>query len=449
MTPVELQNWLLEEGIRFELRHVAQLTAVTEMDNFEPSFDTALLTTQIDWDRLLLAGSILARSEQRRHEEAALRIATGALVVSEDVTTRDAAAILLSKLGNHRTVQLGEVRNCLLPDLDNRLGVTLRVEAQRRRLDNSVLVHSTGEQLPVNGFQRAFWAKANNDETWLSASAPTASGKTFLVLRWLLDAVERGFARVTIYLAPTRALVSEVERRLGDALGNDSNTEVTSLPLREKYLSAMTVGKRTVFVLTQERIHLLANALDEDITVDLLIVDEAHKIGDNQRGVVLQDSVERLARANPAMKAVFVSPATQNPEELLADVPKGMLGLAIASDSPTILQNLILAEQVVRKPKEWSLKLRLEGDLVDLGVLKLQSKPMGFRKRLAFIAAAVGKRGGTLVYANGAAEAEAVALLICQLVEVESEPDQDRSDLADLISACQKMDICLNPKNKW
>ena len=189
-------------------------------------------------------------------------------------------------------------------------------------------------------------------------------------------------------------------------------------------------------MLTQERVHLLLNALDEQITVDLLVVDEAHKIGDNQRGVVLQDAVERLTRSNPTMRAVFVSPATQNPEELLTDVPEGTSRLAITSDSPTILQNLIFAEQVPRKPKEWALKLRLEEDVIELGILKLKSKPMGLRKRLAFIAAAAGKRGGTLVYANGAAEAEEIALLISQLVEEEAKPDEDLVDLGDLIRRC-------------
>ena len=436
MTPTELHNWLLEEGIHFDLRRVSQLTAATEIDNLQPAVDAGSLATEIDWDRLLLAGSILARSEQRRHQEAALRIATGAFVISEDMATTDAAAVLLGKLANHRAVELGEFRDRLKPELNDRLGLTLRIEAQRRKLENSVLVHSTGEQLSVNSFQRKFWSEANNGDTWLSASAPTASGKTFLVSKWLVDAIERGLARVVIYLAPTRALVSEVESSLSDALTSDSNIEVTSLPLRKKYLLAMTAGKKTVFVLTQERVHLLANALDKPIMVDLLVVDEAHKIGDNQRGVVLQDAVERLARANPVMRAVFVSPATHNPEELLTDVPEGTSRLAIKSDSPTILQNVIFAEQVPRKPKEWALRLRLEEDLIELGILKLKSRPLGLRKRLAFIAAAVGQRGGTLVYANGAAEAEEIALLISQLVENEAEHDEGLRDLADLIRGC-------------
>ena len=211
---------------------------------------------------------------------------------------------------------------------------------------------------------------------------------------------------------------------------------MTYLPLAEKYTSAILGGSKVVFVLTQERFHLLANALHDDLVVDLLVVDEAHKIGDNQRGVVLQDAIERMMRLNPALRAVFVSPATQNPDELLSDAPEGVERKFVENDTPTVLQNVIFAEQLPRKPKEWNLQLRSGEDLLDLGTLSLRSKPMGVRKQLAFIAAAVGQRGGTLIYANGAAEAEELAHLISQLMDEVEDESKELSDLADLIRKC-------------
>ncbi|XUJ36355.1 hypothetical protein ACQ5SK_15835 [Bradyrhizobium japonicum] len=53
------------------------------------------------------------------------------------------------------------------------------------------------------------------------------------------------------------------------------------------------------------------------------------------------------------------------------------------------------------------------------------------KKRLAFIAAAAGERGGTLVYANRASDSEDIADLISQLIpEVPSDPEL--LELADL-----------------
>ena len=430
MKETELFDWLAREALQIDIAKLTQLTVATEITNLEESFECDNPQEEFNWQELLLAGSLLARSDQREHQEAALRVATAAVTLETANDVRDAGAILLEKLSNHRSVELAQKRNRVAPDLEGRLGVAMRLEANRRRFEDSILLESSGEWISVNDFQRDLWKGASSGANWLSASAPTASGKTFLVLQWLLDHLRTSETRVAVYLAPTRALVSEIELNLKDLCRSRVGIEISSLPLTEAYFSAITGDKKAVFVFTQERLHLLANLLGENLTVDLLIVDEAHKIGDNQRGVILQDAVERVSRANPAMKVVFVSPSTQNPGELLEDAPEGATKSSVNSDMPTVLQNVILAEQAPRKPKNWNLDLVRGDSPIRLGTLKLANKPAGLRKRLAFIAAAAGGRGGTLVYCNGAAEE--VALLISQLEGSTKTDDQELLDLADL-----------------
>lgn len=443
MSLADLQLWLLQEGIREDIDLITRLTVRDELDNLVP--DSAVPpSVNIDWPRLLLAGSILARSEERASQESALRIGTAAIVLSKSTAYKDAGAVLLSKLSNFRAIKLAIDRGLLEPDLEGRLGIALRIEAQRREMDRSVLVQSSGSWLQVNEFQRRFWSSASG-KRWLSASAPTASGKTFLVLQWLIDQLHAGDTRVAVYLAPTRALVSEIENSLKELVGEIEPIEVSSLPLRDKYETARSGGARLVLVFTQERLHLLANILADNFTVDLLIVDEAHKIGDNQRGVILQDAVERLTRANPKLKAVFISPATKNPEELLSDAPEGVETIAVDSDASTVLQNLIVATQVPRKSKLWALTLRQHGSTLPIGILQLASAPAGLKKRLAFIAAAIGQRGGTLVYANGAGEAEEIADLISQLLPKTSAIDVELSQLAELARKGVHKDFRLAP----
>lgn len=443
MSLADLQSWLLQEGIRDDLDAITRLTVRMELDNLTaaPSVQCA---AAIDWPKLLLAGSILARSEQRNDQEAALRIATAAISLTDEQALKDAGAVLLGKLSNFRAIELATDRNLLAADLDGRLGVALRLEVQRRVMDRSILVQSSGVWLQVNDFQQRFWTNATG-ERWLSASAPTASGKTFLVLQWLIDQVIAGETRVAVYLAPTRALVSEIEANLKGLLGKAELIEVSSLPLPDKYKAARTGGARVILVFTQERLHLLANALSDAFLIDLLIVDEAHKIGDNQRGVILQDAIERATRVNPKLKAVFISPATQNPEELLTDAPQGVQTITVDSDTPTVLQNLIVATQAPRQSKRWNLTLRQQGSTLSVGTLQLASTPEGLKKRLAFIAAAVGERGGTLVYTNGAGEAEAVADLISQLLPKRGSIDSELSQLAELARKGVHHDFRLAP----
>jgi hypothetical protein len=386
MSIATLQSWLLEEGIKADLDEVTRMTVRQEIANLatDSSNRTA---SDIDWSRLLFAGSILARSNERSHQEASLRIATAAISLPNPPTIRDAGAILLSKLSNFRAVTLANGRELIADDLDGRLGLALRLEAQKRELEQSVLVKSSGEWLQVNDFQQKFWNSADG-KSWLSASAPTASGKTFLVLQWLIDELLSGETRVAVYLAPTRALVSEIESNLNALLGESAPISISSLPLRDKYVAARASGERLILVFTQERLHLLANVLGEALAIDLLVVDEAHKIGDNQRGVILQDAIERATLGNSRLKAVFISPATQNPEELLADAPEGMKQIAVDSDAPTVLQNVIAATQAPGRPKLWQLAVMQKEGSLPFGVLQLASTPQTVKKRLAFIAAA-------------------------------------------------------------
>ncbi|WBS02027.1 DEAD/DEAH box helicase [Pseudoduganella sp. SL102] len=442
MSLVTLQSWLLQEGIRGDLDLITRLVVREELDNLLS--EETVATDKVDWPNLLLAGSILARSEDRIYQEAALRISTAAIVLSTHQKYKDAGAVLLSKLSNFRAITLASNRGLIEPDIEGRLGIAQRIEAQRREMDRSILIQSSGSWLQVNDFQRRFWTD-DTGECWLSASAPTASGKTFLVLQWLIDQLYASNIQVAVYLAPTRALVSEIETSLKELLGVTALIEICSLPLREKYEAARSGGKRLVLVFTQERLHLLANILGDKFPIDLLIVDEAHKIGDNQRGVILQDAIERLTRINPKIKAVFISPATQNPEELLTDAPTGVQTIAVDSDSSTVLQNLIVATQVPRKSKLWALTLRQSSSTLPIGILQLASTPAGLKKRLAFIAAAVGERGGTLVYANGAGEAEEVAGLISQLLPKADELDAELLQLAELARKGVHQDFRLAP----
>lgn len=435
MSETELQDWLYETSLLDELRQLGQVTTLLELDNVTQ--EQKLVDVAFDWQRLLLAASILARSAKRLHREASLRIATGAILLSTSNSVRDAGAVLFDKLSNHRSVELAEQRGWLKPGLDSRLGVALRIENQRKRLANSILLEATGERLPVNEFQLEFWQAANQERAWLSASAPTASGKTFLVLKWLVDSIATEKIRRVVYLAPTRALVSEIEVSLGEVAAQlGLNIEISSLPSVQKYAAAEKSGKKCVFVFTQERLHLFANLLHDRVDIDLIIVDEAHKIGDPQRGVILQDAIERLLRSNPNMRVTFVSPATQNPEVLLEDAPASAPTIPINSDVATVLQNIVVACQVPAKPMKWELKFRYNGKFLPLGTLTLPNKPGTLVKKLAFIAAAIGERGGTLVYANGPAEAENVAYLISQLLPKMEQVDQELVDLADLARKC-------------
>ncbi|WP_027152569.1 DEAD/DEAH box helicase [Mesorhizobium sp. WSM2561] len=439
MNAEELIEWLLIEGIAAELAVLVRINALQDLGNVEPAAQLGQALAGMDWNRLLFAGSILARSEARRPREAALLIATTAITCAERGPLRDAAALLFEQLSNRLAVTLAQRKEELGYDLDGRLGVGARLELARNRLRNSVVLEANGGLMEVNAFQRAFWIGAQDAEGWLSASAPTASGKTFLVLQWVLDQVRSERARMVVYLAPTRALVSETETNLKKLLSqakiDPDSIRVSSLPLSDEYIEMIKGGPPLIVVFTQERLHLFANALGDKMGIDLLVVDEAHKIGDTKRGVILQDAIERVTRASPAVRAVFISPATQNPEALLDDAPPDSERTIIDSDAPTVLQNVVFAQQVRKKTTKYQLSVRTGDEVEEIGILNLPHRPTGLQKRVAFIAEALtGDRSGTLVYANGPDEAEKIAFLLNQ----DAQRDQIDPELAALADLSRK-----------
>src|SRR5689334_16277355 len=114
----DLTSWLLSEGIKEEVDALTRRIVRTELDNLvkDPEGDAA----PIDWPRLLLAGSILARSDARSYQEVALRIATGAVTLGGSQPVKDAGAVLLDKLSNFRAVALANDRKLLESDLEGR-----------------------------------------------------------------------------------------------------------------------------------------------------------------------------------------------------------------------------------------------------------------------------------------------------------------------------------------
>jgi hypothetical protein len=138
----DLQGWLIDEGLREDLDQLTRHTVVAELDNLVlPAEEGA---SSFDWSRLLLAGSILARSDQRNYQEAALRIATAAVTISDRDVVKDSGAVLLSKVSNFRAVTLATERGLLAADIEGRLGMALRIEAQRRQMNRAILVESSG-----------------------------------------------------------------------------------------------------------------------------------------------------------------------------------------------------------------------------------------------------------------------------------------------------------------
>lgn len=150
-------------------------------------------------------------------------------------------------------------------------------------------------------------------------AAPTGTGKTALARLLLADFFLRNPRKKALYLAPSRALSSQVARDLRrslDPLGIAVASLGASLTFDPRF--AGDPSEADLLVFTPEKADLLMR-IDPDTVEEagLVIVDEAHHIEQGTRGVLLEFYLWRLRSALPsAARIVQLSAVAPNIDEL-------------------------------------------------------------------------------------------------------------------------------------
>ena len=413
MTP-ELERRVLDAPRFAAGRDQARLLTIRDaMPAIEPDEDGE----EPDWDYLLTAASFLVESALEESQSAVLEVAQACLISPQaNEHERAAAAVLLERLGNRPAVQLAERRRIVSPDAWL-AAPSAALDIVRTRLELSV-PSATGPPFGVNRFQRDFWSNAQQNK-WLSVSASTAAGKSYIVRRWIHERLAAVDEFLCAYLVPTRALIEEVGRELTRQL--NGLAAVRTLPWDDDIGSTA----REVLVFTQERLHLLLQK-EPQLTVDLLFVDEAQKFGDDSRGVLLQQVLDEVVQRSVDCQVVFASPLSENPGLLLEGSPAGADSAELVGQTVTVTQNLLWVNQVPRKPTLWDVEVVEGGSNTRIGQVRLQARPQPSSKRLSLVAVALGRSASSnVVYVNGPARAEVAASQIFEALGEEADVSDD------------------------
>jgi hypothetical protein len=383
---------------------IRQELAVCSLVRDLPAIERTVTPIAVDWNYALGCASVLVSAETERAQDAALRVAQGCLASSKTLQNqRDAAAVLLERMGNRPALRLAHEREMIAEEAWRDVPAPLRLDVVRRRLELSIPVAS-GETLEGNGFQREFWT-ALTDADWVSVSAPTSAGKSYLVKRWFEERAASIDTFHGVYVVPTRALIEEVAGELQTHFGEEIG--IYTIP----WDAAIGTRPKEIHVMTQERLHLLHERFS-NFKADLVFLDEAQKFADGERGILLQRVLEDSVRRNPKIQVIFASPQSQNPEMLLEGSPPGTIASALAGEAITVNQNLVWADQVRGKPRRWDAQLVTGSLSVLAGSFEIQARPDPTSQRLPLVAVALGRDGGNVIYVNGAADAEKAALQI-------------------------------------
>jgi hypothetical protein len=384
---------------------------------------------EVDWSRALSLASTLTTEDDAAAQDLALRVAQGCLMADNTLDHhRAAAAIVLERMGNRPSLKLAVDRQRIESESWTQAPAPLQLDVVRRRLELAIPI-AGGEIVAGNPFQRRLWTAVENAR-WVSVSAPTSAGKSYIVRRWFEECLADREQFTGIYVVPTRALIEEVGVDLNGQFA-ELDVGIYSIP----WDAEVAERPRKVLVVTQERLHLLQQRLPSQ-GADLLFVDEAQKFGDGARGVLLQQTVEETVRRSPEAQVVFASPLSSNPELLLEGAGTNANPTAVSSETITVNQNLLWADQIRYQPTQWSLQVVVDGQAADVGVFDLPARPQPESQRLPLVAVALGAvGGGNVVYVNGAADAEKAGRQIYDALGADADiaANQGIADLRELV----------------
>lgn len=421
------------------------IASIVDSDSFKSQY-RSLLTNNIrtqfsdlhyevqedffDIKYLLKCADIISMSEKQEELDKSLRICQ-AVISSNEFSTllKEKSEYILKKNGNYPLIELAKDKKTI-KDIEainkNSIGELLLT----RKMENCFSISlGNDSSFKANNFQLSFWEKAKDNDV-LSVSAPTAAGKSFIFCQYILDTLINKNIENILYLVPTRALVTQVSEDIEKTLVNHNlDFSIITLPNKD-FIEDSSIK---IFVLTQERLHFLLN--DSSYNFDYVFIDEAHKMSESYRGILLQHAIMRAS--TDSTKIIYASPFSKNPEKLLslhASKHKDSVYTPVA----TVNQNLFWVSQIPRAPKKWDIE-HVSDTKIKIGELNLTSTPNSQIKRLSFVAYSIGKHySGNLVYVNIPSDAEKTCGIIVDQMKSEGIEPKSSPDLEDLIELCEK-----------
>ncbi len=370
-------------------------------------------------DFLFQTASIFACSFSDKFKQLAYSIAILLYTKLKDSETEKVAEIisfLLIRLGNFPAFTLIGQSETL--DMQENIPLSLQLETTAKSLHNKIELAQ--HELYLTDFQKELFDALSQGYDF-SFAAPTSAGKSFLLNIYLIDQLRKSEDLNIVYIVPTKALINQVK--------NDVKTSLNSFGVQDVRVLSSTVSfefeelytevkqRKHVLILTQERLSYLLSKREIDFQVDILIIDEAQKINDGNRGIILERVILQTIAKYPRCKTIFSSPLASNPEFFSRF--KSSIGDTKTNYSP-VHQNVLFVRTKKRSP---FLTLLGETEFTLLEKSDLQKAcPITAKAKLSFMAYHLGKGRSNILYANGPADTEALAKNLCTYLDEVSHP---------------------------
>ncbi len=257
----------------------------------------------------LLSKSSYKPTEERDHQWGQEIVTLLRLIYPEDEAVKYYLGSVLSAVGNYRGLKSPAAEGYQSADVLDRLFYEFDKDNHR--------IPGKDDEYFFHDQKNVFDGLSNQ---YFSYSGPTSMGKSFVVQTYIKQQIKDGSTKNFAILVPTKALINEVRSSLFESLQeklNECDYRIVSA-IGEIYLQQ---EHHFIFVMTPERMHHLLIERD-DIQLDFLFVDEAHKISERGgRSTYYYKVISQLKRLDKMPTIIFASPNIPNPEIYLRLIP--------------------------------------------------------------------------------------------------------------------------------
>ncbi|HCH0924544.1 TPA: DEAD/DEAH box helicase family protein [Vibrio parahaemolyticus] len=287
---------------------------IVNSDDFELSYEKLFLTTSknrfsvertnpisnTEYKKLLKYSDFLSNSKDGFHRSLSLKLVSSLYeLYNNEKNCQLVVKSVLSKFGLFSAEEKFVDTTLSLP-------VSVEFSSNYRRMNQKI--GSTNDIFTNVQFE-IYQFILNN--LHFSFSGPTSLGKSFLLKNTAIDLTKT--EKNIVFILPTKALLEEYLIDIRQLLlqRNIDNVNIT------KSVSGFSKDEKNILIFTQERYNsFLFEQEYFDEKIDVLFVDEAHKLADkkSRRSITLFKVIRRTIDRYPDAKLVFSSPVISNPE---------------------------------------------------------------------------------------------------------------------------------------
>ncbi|KIX20706.1 hypothetical protein SY27_12500 [Flavobacterium sp. 316] len=172
------------------------------------------------------------------------------------------------------------------------------------------IIESQNKSYLITEFQKELWQglKLNSE---ISISAPTSSGKSFIIKKFLVDKLFNEKKYRVLYIVPSRALINQVSEDFISEINNEIHIKTT-------YVEENEIFDKEIYILTPER---CIKILSSDLEIDFVFIDEIQGIEDiGGRGQTFEYVFNEISSKYPKTKIVTAGPNITKPEKTFLEI---------------------------------------------------------------------------------------------------------------------------------